>query len=306
MDEPSAPATEPAVGTDSPGLAALHAMLNRVARELELRSLTIVVDDPDLGRQAFRAGPGPFGAGALTGEPGCRADPPLPADRVDAELLVALCAASLRVDVLRGEAASDVDAAEIALRRLAGVLSVTVERDEELLVVQIHAAADAPDDLGRVAARATASLAEGSVVVEILRSSEIQPGAGVAAPLVPEAPVPPTLVAVRSVPEAGEIEAHVRLGSARTIGRAPMAQGLAGAVDAVLDALRQLIPDLNLSFAWARTIETTPDRRFVVAVALHEVETRATRHGLGSGGSPIEAAARAALDAAFRRDDAED
>jgi hypothetical protein len=278
-------------------------MLNRVARELDLRSLTIVVDDPDLGRQAFRAGPGPFGAGALTGEPGCRADPPLSSDRVDAELLVALCAASLRVDVLRGDAANDVDAAEIALRRLPGILSVTVERDEELLVVQIHAAADAPDDLGRVAARATASLAEGSVVVEILRSSDSLLGPGITAPVAVEQPVPPTLVAVRSIPEAGEIEAHVRLGSARTIGRAQMAQGLAGAVDAVLDALRQHIPDLDLSLAWARTIETTPDRRFVVAVALHEGETRTTRHGLGSGASPIEGAARAAVDAAFRSDE---
>jgi hypothetical protein len=38
-------------------------------------------------------------------------------------------------------------------------------------------------------------------------------------------------------------------------------------------------------------------------VALHHVGTRATRHGLGSGASPIEAAARATLDAVARRDD---
>jgi hypothetical protein len=40
----------------------------------------------------------------------------------------------------------------------------------------------------------------------------------------------------------------------------------------------------------------------VVAVALLHGGTRASRHGLASGNSPTEAAARAALDAVIRTD----
>ena len=275
----------------------------RPPTQLRLRSLTVVVDDPDLGRQAFRAGPGPFEPGALIGEPGCRADPSLPPERLDGELLVALCAASLRVDVMRGEEAPGIDAAEVAFRRLPGVVAVVVERDDDVLIVQIHAGSDAPDDLARAAARAAAPLGGGSVVVEVVRAADAPPLLSGEAAATEASPIAPTIVAVRSAAESGEIEVHVRHGDVRTIGRAPMAQGLAGAVEATLDALRQLAPGLDLGLTWARTIETTADRRFVVAVALHHVGSRVARHGLGSGASAIEGAARGALDAAIRRDE---
>jgi hypothetical protein len=113
----------------------------------------------------------------------------------------------------------------------------------------------------------------------------------------------PEIVAVRNDPDAGEVEVHVRRDEVRTIGRAPMSQGLAGAVIATLDALAGVDFDRNVTLGWARTIETTADRRFVVAVSLLHTGTRASRHGLGAGASPIEAAARATLDAAARDDD---
>ncbi|MCJ7438992.1 MAG: hypothetical protein MUP97_14675, partial [Acidimicrobiia bacterium] len=109
------------IAPDAPpdvGLAGLRAHLARVLDTLGLRSLTVVVDDPDLGRQAFRAGAGPVEPGVVAAGPGCTSDPPLPTDRIDAQLLVALCAASLRVDVLRDTAG---DTTELVLRRLAGV-----------------------------------------------------------------------------------------------------------------------------------------------------------------------------------------
>ena len=54
------------------------------------------------------------------------------------------------------------------------------------------------------------------------------------APTAPSAPsIEPEIVVVRGAPETGEIEVHVRWGEVRTIGRAPMAQGLAGAVTGV-------------------------------------------------------------------------
>jgi len=305
-DEAASPtAADLTAAASPPGLASLHRMLDSVARQLDLRSLTVVVDDPDLGRQAFRAGPGPFEPGALIGEPGCRADPPLPPERIDPELLSALCAASLRVDVLRGEDAPGIDAAEVAFRRLPGVLAVVVERDEDVMVVQIHAGADAPDDLSRAAARAGAPLGNGAVVIEVLRASA-QPApiaASTDTGTLEASPIAPGIVVVRSEPETGEIEVHLRHGDVRTIGRAPASQGLAGAVEATLDALRQLAPDLELGLTWARTIETTADRRFVVGVALHHIGSRVARHGLGSGANAIEGAARAALDAALRPDE---
>lgn len=290
-----------------PGLATLHAMLDRVVTARGLRALTIVVDDPELGLQAFRAGTGPFESG-LAGVPGCRTEPPVASDDLDGALLVALCAASLRVEVLRGDDVEGADAAELALRRLPGVRAVVVERDADLLVVQVHAEQDAPTDLARTAARAAAPFAaatdaeHASLVVEIVRA-----GSGDALPRDPSAGVVagvgvPEVVAVRSVPETGEIEVHIRRAETRTIGRAPMAQGLTGAVAATLDALHQVAPGLELGLAWVRTIETTADGRFVVAVALHGGAERAARHGLGSGASPIEAAARGALDAALRNE----
>jgi len=340
------------------GLAALHTTLDRLVAMLGLRSLTVVVDDPDLGRQAFRAGEGPFGPGTLTGEPGCRSEPPLPPDRVDAELLVELCATCLRLEFLRGDVMTGLDAAELALRRLPGVRAVIVERDDDLLVVQVHADADAPSDLARAAARAAAPLAGNRLVIEVVReaavappmtalplpldlapepefsaaldaplpaahapesepiaselawTSEVTPQEPAAVPAPPAPPLTPTavrepssgpeLVVVRGAPETGEIEVHVRWGEVRTIGRAPMAQGLAGAVTASLDALRQVDPGIDVTLGWARTIETTADRRFVVAVALDRTGIRASRHGLGSGTSPIEAAARATVDALTR------
>jgi hypothetical protein len=109
------------------------------------------------------------------------------------------------------------------------------------------------------------------------------------------------MVAVRSDAEAGEVEVHLRGGDVRTIGRAPVAQGLAGAVNATLDAIRGIEPSLDVGLGWARTIETTAERRFVVAVGLLDPTTHATTHGLGEGDSPIEAAAYATLDAITRR-----
>ena len=258
---------------------------------------------------------GGFEPGTLAGPPGCRADPPLPPERLDAQLLVELCATSLRLEVLRLDTAATtgLDAVELALRRLPGVHAVVVDHDGDLMIVQVLAAADAAPDLARAAAHATAPLAETRLVVEVLREAGVAPSPteSTVDTVAPEVTGPPArspqssastaeIVAVRSDVDTGEIEVHVRAGEVRTIGRAPMAQGLAGAVTAALDALREVDPGLDLGIAWARTIETTADRRFVVAVALQHVGTRATRHGLAAGASPIEAAVRATLDAVAR------
>ena len=300
-DEPSPPSAPTRRRTDEPGLGSLHATLDRLVTTLDLRSLTVVIDDSDLGRQAFRAGPGPFEPGTLAGRPGCRADPELAPERLDGDLLVQLCATSLRLELERAEApgAQGVDVAEVALRRLPGVHAVVVERDGDLMVVQVHAALDAPPDLARAAAHATAPLADTRLVVEVMRDVSEPPPAATPVPLTA---APTEIVAVRNDPSAGEVEVHVRHGEVRTIGRAPMAQGLAGAATATLEAFTSVDFERDLTLGWVRTIETTAQRRFVVAVSLLHAGTRASRHGLGAGTSPIEAAARATLDALTRPD----
>ena len=297
------------ISVDAPsdvGLAGLRAHLERVVEHHGLRSLTVVVDDPDLGRQAFRSGAGSVQPGALTAGPGVLVDPVDAATGLEPDLLVALCAASLRIEVLRDTADAT---GELALRRLAGVYAVEIERDGDLTACRISVDDDAPDDVGRVAARLLTVEPGSRLVVEVDRTAPVtvpapvQQPAGAASEPGPEEPArPPTeagleLLAVRSVPEEGEIEAHVALGGARAVGRAPLAHGLAGAAEAVLAATTQVEPSSSWQHAWVRTVETTADGHFVVAVALVDPEADGHRHGIATGLSPIEAAARATANA---------
>ncbi len=297
------------ISVDAPsdvGLNGLRSHLERVVQQHGLRSLTVVVDDPDLGRQAFRSGAGPGAPGTLTAGPGVLVDPAEAATGLEADLLVALCAASLRVDVLR----DTTDATgELALRRLAGVYAVEIEHDEDLTACRIFVDSDASDDVGRVAARLLTVEPGSRLVVEVERPAPVT--VPVAPPLQRPVPAEPghdeaastasdaglRLLAVRSVPEEGEIEAHVALGGARAVGRAPLAHGLAGAAEAVLAATTQVEPGSTWQSAWVRTVETTADGHFVVAVALVDPEADGHRHGIATGLSPIEAAARATANA---------
>lgn len=296
------------ISVDAPsdvGLTGLRAHLARVVDEHGLRSLTVVVDDPDLGRQAFRSGAGSGAPGALTAGPGVLVDPVGAATGLEADLLVALCAASLRVDVLRDTADAT---GELALRRLAGVYAVEIESEDDLTACRIYVDDDAHDDVGRVAARLLTVEPGSRLVVEVERTapvaaaspppqqpSVVEPGPGEPARRETDAGL--RLLAVRSVPEEGEIEAHVALGGARAVGRAPLAHGLAGAAEAVLAATTQVEPGSSWQHAWVRTVETTADGHFVVAVALIDPDADGHRHGIATGLSPIEAAARATANA---------
>ncbi len=290
------------VAADAPadvGLVGLRAHLDRTLAMLGLRSLTVVVDDPDLGRQAFRAGAGTFDAGVVAAGPGVASDPALPTDRVDADLLVALCSASLRVDVLRGTSG---DTTELALRRLPGVSAVALERDGDVTMCRVLASADAPDDLAHRAA--TMLAAEPRLVVELVRESAAVPAAfvpagagGTGAGRSPGRSIGPELLSVRSVPEDGEIEVHLAVGPVRSIGRAPLAHGLAGSAEAVLAGVAEVDPSSRWVPSWIRTVETTAGGTFIVAVALVDPEEDAHRHGIAPGTSPVDAAARATVDA---------
>lgn len=350
---PPAQPSEAAPRVPLPGLAGLRAHLDRVVRRHRLRSLVVVVDDPDLGRQAFRAGSGAVAAGIVATGPGVTTDPPLAPDDLDEDMLTALCAMSLHLQLL-GEIDEPDDDGELALRRLPGVYAVALERDGDVTLCHVLATADAPEDVARRAAEALTASTGAKVVVEVLRDpaapgvpsgsgrNEILPARPRAAAEVPpraalaisesieerfadatwsadtppsarsarrgagrdpiaaqaqaqrEAPTSPaTLLAVRSVPEDGEIEAHLAIGSTRAVGRAPLARGLAGAAEAVLVGARQIDPShAGWMPAWVRTVETTADGHFVVVASLSGPAGE-HRHGIATGTSPIMGAARA-------------
>ncbi len=108
------------------------------------------------------------------------------------------------------------------------------------------------------------------------------------------------LLAVLTFPDTDELEVHLTLSARRTIGRAAASRGLLAAVEATLDALRGFVPGLAYEPAWARTLETSTGDGFLVAAGLVGTETQKPRHGLASGASAIEAAARATLQALNR------
>jgi hypothetical protein len=296
------------------GLALAYAALDRLVAEHALTRAAVAVTDPDLGRQVLydrgrRLDDGDLalldaivagGDGPAPG-PGLVTAPALEPTAVDAELLVTLAATALRVAILDATSAptDPADVLEIAVRQVPGVAAVTVDRRAGVVqVVTAPAAADPeaapPADLATRVVDLATSFLDGPVAVEILRAGS----AGHATrPAFGAAPVRAVeLVAVTSALDTQETEVHLRRRDVRTIGRAPAAHGLAGGVEATVDALRGLGLAITAELEWARTIETTSDRRFVVAVALSD-ESGGHRYGLAEGGTPVAAAAQAALDA---------
>jgi hypothetical protein len=78
---------------------------------------------------------------------------------------------------------------------------------------------------------------------------------------------------------------------------------MVGAVQATIEAVRELGAPFEPRAKWARAIDDTQDEeRVVVAVALEGVDDEQTlQYGLAAGTSPLDAAARSTLDALNRR-----
>lgn len=108
------------------------------------------------------------------------------------------------------------------------------------------------------------------------------------------------LLTVTTSSENDEIEVHLSYDDLRTIGRAPTNRGLLGAIDATVQAIAELTGNDDFHAEWARSLEPGAEHASLVAVGLTNSEGTDTRHGIAGGSSPIDAAARATLNALNR------
>lgn len=183
------------------------------------------------------------------------------------------------------------DALELELRRLDGVVAVGFSEADGLTVVEVQAGPEACTDLAReVLLRARARIAD-PVVVEVVRWGE-------GAPAAREARL--RLVDVTADPALGEVAVHLARGDDRAVGRASTARGLLGVVEATVYAIRTFLPDLPYLPGWARTVESTPERRFLVVASVTDPEARVHLRGVAEARSPLDAAVRATLAALNR------
>jgi hypothetical protein len=183
------------------------------------------------------------------------------------------------------------DELELALRSLRGVVAVGFVEADGLLMVEIQAGAEAEETLARDATVRAHEHAGMPVAVEIVRwGGGFEP--------VRDARV--RLVEVTTDPEAGELSVRIARGDDNAVGRGNMEHGLLGAVEATVYAIRTFVPSLPFLPGWARVVETTPDRRFLVVASVTEPEARRHLRGAAEGATPVDGAVRATLAALNR------
>jgi diguanylate cyclase (GGDEF)-like protein len=92
------------------GIALIYRALDRLVDELSLDDAALVVDDPDLGRQVFRAGRRGLRDDEMRlvdAPAGLYTSPPMPNTSFDASLLASLSLLAVRLDLQRYDAAHD-------------------------------------------------------------------------------------------------------------------------------------------------------------------------------------------------------
>jgi hypothetical protein len=230
------------------------------------------------------------------------------------------------------------DDLEFELRKLPGVRAAGFDDRGDVLMVQLHLAANGGrgDELELplpvAASRIAARHSDKPVAVEVVRwrqapapeptAASTDSGAANVTPIgVPTTPVPvppppapgdtavetsersprPRLLAVLSFPDTDEVEVHLVVHGRRTIGRAPASGGLVAVVAATLEALRGFGIRLAVEPMWAREVEHEGGEHRLVAVAVDEPDASRQLFGLANGSSAIDAGARATLDALNRQ-----
>jgi hypothetical protein len=183
------------------------------------------------------------------------------------------------------------DKLEIELRKLPGVVAVAFVETEGLLVIEVQAAPEAAEDLPRAVTDVAVEQTGRTVAVEVVRWGD-------GGPFERESRL--RFVDVGTDPPSGTVLVRLAREAQESVGRAPTEHGLLGAVEATVYAVRAFLPELPFLPGWARTIETLPDRRFLVVASVTDPDARDHRRGVAEGKTPIEAAARATLAALNR------
>ncbi|MEX0666239.1 MAG: hypothetical protein WD598_15915 [Acidimicrobiia bacterium] len=208
-----------------------------------------------------------------------------------------------------------IDELELELRRLDGVHAAGFAEQDDVLCVQVCVDADVDDALVAKATRIAARHAEGLVAVELVRARPPTPqeapgnggsgsdgsAASTGAEVVVVRPDPRLeLLAMLVFPETNELEVHIAFDGRRIIGRSDADREVAGAVDATLEAVGELIPELAFTRNWARPLGTAPDEASVIVVGLGDPESGQMRYGIARAERIPEAAAKATLHALNR------
>jgi diguanylate cyclase (GGDEF)-like protein len=92
------------------GISLVYKTLDALVEQYELEDAAVVLEEPGLGRQIFRAGRRPLDAedeALLEAPPGLYTERPLTEPELDRSLLISLCTLALRLDVLRYDAWHD-------------------------------------------------------------------------------------------------------------------------------------------------------------------------------------------------------
>jgi hypothetical protein len=185
----------------------------------------------------------------------------------------------------------NLDALELEVRKLPGVLAVGFVEGDDGLLIEVQAGRDADFELPRQVTGLAAAHVDGPIAVQVVRWGD-------AGPHEPESRL--RLVEVTTDPAAGELSVRLARDDEEAVGRSSTTSGLLSAVEATVYALRTYLPDLPFLPGWARTIETTADRRFLVVASVTDPVSRKHLRGAAEGATPIEGAVRATLDALNR------
>src|SRR5689334_15242443 len=180
---------------------------------------------------------------------------------------------------------NQLDDLELELRKLPGVKAAGFDEREDMLLVQLHVGdkIDSPEHPVPIeASRIVARHVEERTAVEIVRWRSIPAPATTVDTPTPPPPAPEPapaaapaeatgedasagrrarLLAVLSFPDTDELEVHLILDGRRTIGRSSSSNGLLGAVEATLGAVRELGASFEPNPLWARELESDEDER---------------------------------------------
>ena len=98
------------LATNDSGISLVYRTLDALVEQYELEDAAVVVDEPGLGRQVFRAGRKPLDSvdeALLDALPGLYTERPLSEPELDRALVLSLCTLALRLDVMRYDAWHD-------------------------------------------------------------------------------------------------------------------------------------------------------------------------------------------------------